>query len=474
MLWLSIHLPLLPLEVFSPTEAPLAVCAGPDNSRRVHACNPAAADCGVQPGQSLNSALALCHELITRPRDAAAEEQALFGLAVWAQQFSPAIHLPLSEGLLLEIGGSLRLFGGAEPLVERVHDDLVELGYSARLAAAPTPLGSWLLARNEVGQIVTGREALHAALNQLPLSGLELAAEVQATLRGMGLRQVGDLLRQPRPELARRLGQGLFDYLDRALGHRPDPRRPVVLPATFDRRLPLPAEVETTGALLFAVRRLVLELVGLLRAKGAGVQSLLLHLEHRGRADSRIEVGLMRPSRDADHLLALFKERLERFELSAPTDALRLSAERFPDLETPQEDLFAKNRTAPPDGLLLVERLRARLGGEAVNGLALQADHRPEQAWRPGEPGQTTAAHLAAGRPLWFMEKPLALDAPDGHPRFHGPLHLTTGPERIESGWWDGLDVARDYFVAEDRAGERFWIFRDRRSGSWFMQGIFG
>jgi protein ImuB len=49
------------------------------------------------------------------------------------------------------------------------------------------------------------------------------------------------------------------------------------------------------------------------------------------------------------------------------------------------------------------------------------------------------------------------------------------GPERIESGWWDGDDARRDYFVAEDPRGCRLWVFRERDGRRrWYLHGIFG
>jgi protein ImuB len=37
---------------------------------------------------------------------------------------------------------------------------------------------------------------------------------------------------------------------------------------------------------------------------------------------------------------------------------------------------------------------------------------------------------------------------------------ILTGPERIESGWWDGGDVRRDYYMVETGDGQRAWVFR--------------
>jgi protein ImuB len=54
---------------------------------------------------------------------------------------------------------------------------------------------------------------------------------------------------------------------------------------------------------------------------------------------------------------------------------------------------------------------------------------------------------------------------------------LKDGPERIESGWWDGRDIKRDYFVARTPLGETVWIYRDHRygadDGEWFLHGLF-
>jgi len=51
---------------------------------------------------------------------------------------------------------------------------------------------------------------------------------------------------------------------------------------------------------------------------------------------------------------------------------------------------------------------------------------------------------------------------------------LLQGPERIESGWWDGKGVARDYYVARPPSqGIRLWVFQERQSKRWYVHGVF-
>jgi protein ImuB len=60
-------------------------------------------------------------------------------------------------------------------------------------------------------------------------------------------------------------------------------------------------------------------------------------------------------------------------------------------------------------------------------------------------------------------------------PRRRGPLRLKSEPERIETGWWDGGEIARDYYTAIDPRGVRLWVFRERTAPhGWFLHGVFG
>ena len=75
---------------------------------------------------------------------------------------------------------------------------------------------------------------------------------------------------------------------------------------------------------------------------------------------------------------------------------------------------------------------------------------------------------------MWLLAEPQLLDGGE-QPCFEGVLELEQGPERIESGWWDGRDVQRDYYVARNPAGVRLWVFRDRQPPArWFLHGVFG
>jgi protein ImuB len=475
MLWLCLHFPSLSLEVVSrggePAE-PLVISSGRGGRQWVLACSPQALALGLHTGMRLSAAYALAPRLLVKPRDETAEAAALEHVAAWAGRFTSTVSLVPPQGVLLEAAGSLLLFGGRDAFIQHVRQGLEELGYRASLALAPTPLGALLLARAGLEARVEDNASLRAQLARLPLQTLDLGQDTLAALQGLGLRCIGDCLRLPRDGLARRFGPGLLTCLDRVLGKAPDPRRAYVPPARFQGRLALPAEVESSAALLFAARRLMLELAGFLEARGGGVQQLTLELLHREHAPTRIALDLMSPSRDPHHLLELLRERLERVELPAPVRDLALSAGEILPLVHENRDLV-DGRRREGDWGALVEKLRARLGAEAVRGIRVLAVHRPERAWELCAPGEQGSAADFGPRPLWLLAEPLPLRSEDGRPLLSS-LSLEKGPERIESGWWDGQGVERDYFVAEAR-GASLWVFRERCGDrSWFLHGIFG
>jgi protein ImuB len=77
-------------------------------------------------------------------------------------------------------------------------------------------------------------------------------------------------------------------------------------------------------------------------------------------------------------------------------------------------------------------------------------------------------------RPVWLLTAPELLGMVAGRPAWHGVLSLLCGPERIESGWWDGGDVRRDYYRASNPRGAMLWVYQDLRSQAWYLQGVFG
>lgn len=476
MLWLCISLPQLPLEALQPEETGSAVvvtaCEG--STRWVLCCNKAAEQANLQTPMNYTVALAVHPGLRMLNRRISAEQTALERLAAWAYQFSSTVvpgyiaeelRLARTTCLWLEIGASLSLFGGLPEFIAQVENSLQQLDYTYQLGIGPTLEGSALLARAGIRVVIATPHALFMRIRQLPVGKLTLPPDMTEQVHAVGVRTIGMLLELPRASIARRFGPEISNFLDRMMGEVPDPRHAFRLPAVYAARFEFEFEVRSTEALLFALRRMLNEFAGYLRGRDTGVQRFTVVFGHRRSPATRLSIGSAAADRNAERFFALVRERLQNLELPEPSLSLSIAADEFAAPTALQPDLL--NHSAGETETLshTVDRLAARLGSDNVHGLKLAADHRPELSWAIAPPGEATVNLRFPDRPLWLLPQPKELQLA-AIPR------ITSGPERIEAGWWDDTDAQRDYYIVRGENGQDLWIFRDLCSSNWYLHGF--
>ncbi|MDX1569215.1 MAG: DNA polymerase Y family protein [Xanthomonadales bacterium] len=462
--WLCIHLSQLAVDSLrrnGVTAPVLAVLESRGAQRWIHAASQAAAKAGIRPTMNLGAAYALVPELTIRPRDRNSERQLLEQVALTAYGISDRVSIQLPDCVALEIGRSRRLLAG-----KNIRQPFLALGLRLAFASAPTPRAALLLAR---AGCYRGIRSL-AELDSLPLARTELDAAVIETLHGAGIRTLADLRRLPRTGLIRRFGAEPLVYLDRLLGQAADPLTWFEPPNTFEAALDLPSETEDARALVFAASRLLEELERYLEIRGLATRQLDFQLAHSNGDSTGFTVGLLEPGKSRNRLLDLFRERINHTRLRAPVRRLVLKVADLCELAVRNADLFERSsRQDEHTWARLLERLRSRLGENAIHHLFLSPDHRPERAWHASRQSNVSghSAHKVPLRPLWLLPKPEPLATAD--------LALLDGPERIESGWWDDGDIARDYYIVRLGDGRKAWVFRECRGRrDWYLHGLFG
>lgn len=460
---------------------------------RVLALSASAAALGIESGMRRAGVLLLADEVLSYERDPRREAQTLCDAALALLQYSPMLADAEEATLLIDIGASLRLFGGIRRICRSIRKTIGQLGLSVYLSCAPTAQGAWLLAQSGGKSLrALSMPTLKRRLDRLPLHLLPAARSHQDWLHGVGCRSLGQLRRLPRAGLQRRCGRPLLEALDRAHGDAPELFDWIVAPPTFHARIELPDRVEHAEALLFAARHLLTQMTGWLNARQLAVRRIAFLMEHeRGRqaiAPTALEIQLAEASWREEHLLRLLKERLAQLTLTAPVIALSLAAPQTEAMSVPSQTLFPEPGGSPEEHHRLIELLTARLGPDAVLQAAPRADHRPEaaNAWTPAlQDAAVCAAPFppsALPRPAWLLPQPVPLPIRDHRPFYRSALKVISPPERIEAGWWDmqAESVTRDYFVAESREHVHYWIYRERINGQsggqahWFLHGLFG
>jgi len=466
-------------------DVPLAVVQEVGQTRVISALSEVAEAAGLQIGQPLRDAHAMCADLVARAQNPRAEAAFLAALQRWAGQFSPWVAAQGTDGLVLDVTGCAHLFGGEQAMMQAMADGAQGFGLSMRAGLADTVGAAWALARYAgrapghdrsgdaidqearatrsraakrrhwerggpaVQPTATPGTADHAlriappgqtrsALADLPVAALRLEPEVIEQLGRMGLRRVGDLTGQPRAPLARRFGRGLLLRMDQALGAVPEPVSPAREAPHFATRLTLPEPIGLHDDILAGLDRLLPRLGQLLQDQGQGARRVRLQVGRVNDTMQTIEIGLARASHDPARIRPLLEMKLDEIDAGFGIDMLRLEAVRVEPVHactvtghagaTEAAQARANGETGMAD---LLGRLGARIGLDAITRHHPASSHIPEKtaqvlaaAW--SEPA-TNWPTPPTPRPLliWRPEPVTAPDSPSppGHFRWRGRAH---------------------------------------------------
>lgn len=475
-LWLCIYLSALAIDALCGADGALPVVVYREAAGRaiIHACNQVAFDCGIHPHMTVAAARALCAGLAAYPRDPIAEQQLLRRLAGWTMGFSSEVSLYAADAIMLEIRGSLRLFGGMEALIDRIAAGLEQRASCYRLGAAPAPRAALWLAQSGSRIIVFDADRLAGALRELPIERMALNRKQRLQLERSGIRTLRELMRLPRDGLTRRFGTDLMKQLDQALGHETEPMTRFQPEERFSAGHECYAPTSDLGLIKPAVLDLLRRLEVFLTERQAATQQIDCLLAHEKEAATVVEVGCRHSIRSAGAFATLLDTHLDQLRLKAEVVAVTIRCRQIGLFAPQQLDLFEPTSASEQGWQQLLAQMEARLGGGALRHLSVHADHRPEKASGddPKRNGWSSTARIE--RPLWLLADAEPLPVSRGAPRWHGPLRLEAAIERIEQGWWDDKDISRDYRVARSEAGAKLWLYRDRCCKRWFLHGLFG
>jgi protein ImuB len=343
--------------------------------------------------------------------------------------------------------------------------------------------------------VIAAAGDIHAPLAPLPTAALRIEPETVERLDALGVRTIGDLLALPRSTLPARFGRQLVLRLQQALGevyegvtpHHSDP------PPTAQESFETP--LRDFGTLQVVAGRLLDDLFAQLVKKSRALHRVDCTLVYENAPPTVLKISLSRASRAWKHIAELVRRRLEAVGLADALLGVRITAAETSRFEPGQIDLFEPTDPNDEEQLgCLIDRLINRLGADAVIRAELADDYQPERAYvhRPlpakeggndRRPCPQPMQGSVCPRPMQLLPTPLEIRVialfPDGPPSwvaFRGREYLIArawGPERIETGWWRGPDVCRDYFRALSETGEQFWVFRRRTDGRWFLHGQF-
>jgi len=481
-MWLAIYVPGLALQAFSNPlhqAVPIVVFDRVGRRELVVSCNRMALQLGVRPKCSLAEANALSDRLVALQREPLREQQCLNDLADTLSALTPNIHISEDFGLLLEVSGSLTLFGGGPSLLQRALGLVESRGLRAHAVLAATARGSRWLARAHRQLFVEG--AIADWLDDLPLASTDLSDDLITQLRALNLHHLAAVRLLPSVELNRRFGTELTLALDQAYGMtaRAQPASTVaVLPywqaaPVFRQYIEFLDLVREQAHWQHGVVVLLRQLQEYIRLRAQIAVTLQFRFSNGNQQATELPLVSRHGTHRADDWLRLFLARIEQCPIEHEISRIDLHCDQFRAIEPHELDFFDTHSTRQLIWQSLLDLLITRLGMQRLQ----RTPRQPHNALPESQPVHAAppAAASASLRPPWLVDPPRLLRG-DALRRLRHSLSLYQ-PERVEAHWSAQAQASdetlRDYYIAAAAQHSYWWIFRERKTDRWFLQGIF-
>ncbi len=488
---LSLWLSQLPLDRLIRATDPrlggaFAVTAEDRNAWRITHANGIALKAGVQVGQALADALAICPDLLTEPAHPVREGLLLRALWRWADCLSPRVALDAPDGLLLDVTGCAHLFGGEPQIGAHALTRLNDLQIKARIGIADTKGAARAWARFGA-ETVSISETGHTskALESLPIAALDVPAKMVAELARAGLTTIAQLYDQKSSELARRFGLELTSALGMATGTSADPVTPKAADPVYAARMTLPEPIGYLEDLEAVLQRLAHQVCGRLQTDQSGARQFHLTVRCVDTGDHHRTIGFARPCAEPEPILRQFSHPLSKLEIEYGADWFRLVAAGVEPVRLRQmamgEDTKRSNHR-----LHLIETLGNRIGFDHVRVFQACASHLPEHEFAQVEAVQAQSKweRSPRERPIRLFQPPeyVEVETPGRPPlafkwrRMPFQTHKGHGPERITPRWYLDNDLrTRDYWKVQTKQGRRLWLltYPGEAREAWYVAGEF-
>lgn len=465
-LWLYLHFKHLQLDTLfhqQTVDYPVVILDAINST--VVQLNSTAQDLGITIGMGLGTSAALAQDLRVIPYQSELEGNKLNEIADSLYLFTSDISFFPPNGILLRIHNMLSLYGGIDAYWQGIQQPLKRFQLTYDFATGFSPLSARMLARRGWNQITQNYDQLKLHVAQCSLQQTDLAAKTIQKLNRVGIRDVAGLLALPLKDVAKRFDIELVTYLGRLTGEFQHPINFFHPCEHFHRYLELSYDIVNSETLSHPLRHILLALEQFLKVRDQLTEKLKITFHQRDHDDLAMEVGAAEGEYLCKRWLMLSELKLESIKLTGPVYAISLST-GVTRVRIPQEnDLFLGKR-GMLSNLQLVAMLQAKLGDCAVSGLTFINDFRPEHAnqyTQTAHSAELAEMQLHAYRPSFILKQPQPLKE---------KVTILSGPERLNTGWWDNNEVQRDYFIARSQQGQWYWVYRTADT-RWFLHGLF-
>lgn len=440
----------------------------------------------IKKGLSISMALSMTHGLSidSYSRDKMKEQKIKKRFFKDLNNFSPIVINESTDGILVEIGGSIRLFGGREKTLSLIRERFIEYGYSIKTVVAPTPRAASIIAKSGLETNVWDINNLNATISMINLNYLGLQKKDMKKFLDLGVKTLGDVYRLPRVGILERFSPDVLKLIDQLYGRVVDLSESRVVSDFFTKLI----EVDLTNNMASfenCIRLVLYDLNIFLKKRTAKTKSLKWFFFSK-KSLQKVHVKLNSGTSDPEFLFNETKNKIRGVFFNVIPDKVGLYVDDVRHYLFQTKDLFlSKDKQASKNSGKYINDIIQNYGSNIAYQIFTKPSCVPERTFDIYDSGygaykNTSSRKSSFGvegkkyRPTWLLQNPKRLTAKNGRVEFEGSLKIISERERLVSGWWDGGEVARDYFIAKNDDHRLFWIFKDLKNDKkWYLHGIF-
>jgi protein ImuB len=491
---------------------------------------------GIRPGMPLAEARSMAaptkssSETVFLDWDPVADQQDLEAVAELTRRFAPIVGLdesPVADSLLLDITGCAPLFGGEAALAEQLLRRLSQQALQCRVAISDSVATAWAFSHAgghflqasagssrpktrrkastewDLPVVIIPPQQSETWLSQFPVAAARIPVTDVDVLAQLGILNLGQLLSLPQQDLPSRISaaairrlrqiRGVDDELITAIPEA----NPVA--ATWVSEFP----ATTTHEIQQVLEHLVEDIAEQLQRRSVGATRLTCRLKSEDNSVIPLIAEVVRPVQSSRELLDVLLLRLEFLRIK-PTLSVSMRATVAPLPLARQQDLFSPSEHIEPTEELasVVNRISNRLGKQSLLTAEFTTSPVPENSIRlrsiidissAGGSIDDRLSELVTPEtlqtekqsvfnvPLRLLPQPSLIGTQAKTPMIEGfqwnglayVVASVTGPDRIQTDWWNDVTVHRDYYRVTTQSGAAFWIYADLSSGEWYLHGVF-
>ena len=476
-IWLYLHFPLLAIDAqfkeskkqFS--QYPQAVITQSQKTQCIYCCNDAAKQLGIQEQMSLSTAITLCPDLHIKIRNNKKERLYFEQLTLIAYNFSPELIIYQNIGLSMELSNCKKLYGSYSELLKQLKEQLKEKSSRVFTGVGHNSLAARLSIKNKFHTQIPKNKELIQQLYSIKLNQLTLKRSQENSLKHLGIITVGDFLTLPSTSTCRRFDNEVLSKIS-LLTTQNDLQERYIAPKKFKDMLENPSGFYSKEDLYAPMKILLARLQKHLRTHQVNCKKIYWQFSPMQGQPKSMVIELSHPCYGSDVFFTLSRLQLEQLNLPNSIERIVLYSKEFIINTNETLDFFLTKKYIKK--IHFLDQVTAKLGTDAIYQPCFQAEYLPEKANLSTDtcsPKTSSGRHLPL-QPLWLTNTPLRLQNLDNQPYWNEPLTLLRGPERLSENWWQG-EQQRDYYVAHDSQGSRYWLYWEKQSKEWHLHGIF-